>query len=275
MKKLTTLLLAVMLIGSSSAQGTCQANFTSSTGNLDAFFTNTSTGGYDVTFWDFGDGNSSYSASPNHTYPSNGNYTVCLTIYDSLQTCYDSTCQTITIVDSTGNGGPCDASFNYIDSTCYIWFTSADQTNNHYWDFGDGNTSIDIEPIHQFTTNGTYVVCLEVIDSLQNCSDFVCDTIVINCMPMSIKENSPLEIGLLYPNPVVNTLNFTFNAADIQNIHVSVLDISGRLMFTEKQTTSIGFNKVTLSTENLSKGTYLLKVSEKYNSTSQTVKFVK
>jgi len=275
MKKITTLLVALLFIGSSQAQGTCQANFTASTGNLDAFFSNTSTGGYDATFWDFGDGSTSYSTNPNHTYPVNGNYTVCLTVYDSLQTCYDSACQTVTVFDSTGNGSSCDASFNYIDSTCYMWFTSTDQTNNHYWDFGDGNTSNDDNPIHQFASNGTYVVCLQIIDSLQGCSDYVCDTLVINCMPLNIEENISFDIGLLYPNPVVNALNFTYSTSEIQSITISVLDITGKIVLSEIQTSSIGFNKCSIATDQLSRGTYILSISNKSNSTSKTVKFVK
>ncbi len=261
--------------GSCGTTSSCQADFTSMTGNLDGFFTNTSTGGYDATYWDFGDGSFSYATDPNHTYPVNGNYTVCLTIYDSLQTCFDSTCQTVTIIDSSGNGGGCDASFSYIDSTCYIWFVPANQSNPHYWDFGDGNNSSDIEPIHQYASNGTYVVCLEITDSLQVCYDFQCDTIVVTCMPLNITENSSFEIGSLYPNPVADELNFTFTTSEIQDISISTLDITGKLISTENQSTLVGNNKVTLSTETLSSGTYLLRIVNKSNSTSKTVKFVK
>ena len=275
MKKLITITTALFLCFLGNAQGSCQANFTSITGNLDGFFTNTSTGGYDATFWDFGDGNSSNAADPNHTYPANGNYTVCLTIYDSLQTCFDSTCQTVTIIDSSGNGGNCDASFTHMDSTCYMWFTSGSQNNPHYWNFGDGNSSSDINPIHQYDSNGTYLVCLEVNDSLQGCYDFYCDTIVINCMPLNIEENSLFELGLIYPNPVSDELNFTFNSLEVQNITISILDITGKLISSETQSTLVGFNKSTLSTESLSSGTYILRIFNKSNSTSKTVKFVK
>ncbi|MBI1184855.1 PKD domain-containing protein, partial [bacterium] len=52
----------------------------------------------------------------------------------------------------------------------------------YIWNFGDGNTSTywnarDVS--HHYTSVGTYNVCLQVIDSLANCSDTYCDSIYI------------------------------------------------------------------------------------------------
>jgi murein DD-endopeptidase MepM/ murein hydrolase activator NlpD len=43
-------------------------------------FTNTSTGDYTASLWDFGDGSSSKAKSPSHTYSTPGEYTVTLTV---------------------------------------------------------------------------------------------------------------------------------------------------------------------------------------------------
>jgi|GEM_PF-2605127 len=80
------------------------ANFNVSTSNLTADFSNTSTDsdGSIVSYsWDFGDGNSSNSANPSHSYNAAGTYTVNLTVTDD-DGASDSTSQPITVIDATG-----------------------------------------------------------------------------------------------------------------------------------------------------------------------------
>jgi hypothetical protein len=47
---------------------------------LTVVFTNTSTGAYDASLWEFGDGNTGTSDSPTYSYPEPGTYTVALTV---------------------------------------------------------------------------------------------------------------------------------------------------------------------------------------------------
>lgn len=72
------------------------ANFTFTTNNGYALFTNTSTGGW-LTDWNFGDGNTSTAGNPGHTYTVDGTYTVCLTSTSNLG-CSDTICQSVQIV---------------------------------------------------------------------------------------------------------------------------------------------------------------------------------
>ncbi len=67
---------------------------------FDANFTNTTTFSTSV-LWNFGDGNTSTTASPTHTYAVAGNYWVCLTAYDE---CGDSAtfCDSVSIAGNVG-----------------------------------------------------------------------------------------------------------------------------------------------------------------------------
>lgn len=69
------------------------------TGSLTVDFTDASTGPVANYLWDLGDGNTSTAQNPSHTYSTDGNYTVCLTV-TSASGCQDSVCQTITIAGS-------------------------------------------------------------------------------------------------------------------------------------------------------------------------------
>ena len=78
--------------GTVSEPAADQASFSSSINFLDVSFTNTSTPG--TYSWDFGDGNSSTSTNPTHSYAMPGTYTVCLTVTSSCgtnQACFDVT----------------------------------------------------------------------------------------------------------------------------------------------------------------------------------------
>ncbi len=60
------------------------AAFTSSSSGLTISFTDQSTGNIQSWAWDFGDNNTSTAASPTHTYSSNGNYIVTLTVTNNF-----------------------------------------------------------------------------------------------------------------------------------------------------------------------------------------------
>ena len=154
---------------------TCQASFTTTyQGNLIQFLNN-STGPYTQVYWDFGDGTNSTTISPWHQFAQPGVYTVCLTVGDSATTCFDTYCQTVAYQGS----GNCDASFTTVDSAGFTWFLPTVYNPNYYyyWSFGDGNSSTQIYPVHQYATQGTFLACLTLIDSSTNCFTTFCDSV--------------------------------------------------------------------------------------------------
>ncbi|MBF90525.1 MAG: hypothetical protein CMP75_02025 [Flavobacteriales bacterium] len=80
----------------------CEADFIFQQDGETIELVNISTGMYVSESWDFGDGNTNNSSSkPTHTYTVNGEYNVCLILYESLNDSTtlicDTTCQTIII----------------------------------------------------------------------------------------------------------------------------------------------------------------------------------
>ncbi|MCB9235957.1 MAG: PKD domain-containing protein [Bacteroidia bacterium] len=150
------------------------ASFNTSVSGATATFTNTATGGLS-TLWDFGDGNTSTSTSPSHTYTASGSYTVCLSSTNSCGT--DSVCQTVNICL------PMTANFTSSVSSLTASFT--DMTSpaavSWQWDFGDGNTSTQQNPSHTYATSGSYTVCL--IANTTCSADTVCKTVFLCQVP--------------------------------------------------------------------------------------------
>ena len=74
-------------------------------------FTNLSLGSEISNYhWSFGDTCTSSAQNPSHQYQQGGYYNVCLTVWNSLTTCYNTTCKEVTVGDQSSD---CFADFIY------------------------------------------------------------------------------------------------------------------------------------------------------------------
>lgn len=195
---------------------------TSSTVGTPITFFNASIGSSNAS-WSFGDGFSSNAYSPIHIYNSPGWYNVCLTINDS--NCIDVTCDSI-YVDSSFT---IQAAFSYVQQgNNQVSFTngSTQRANmTYYWDFGDGSTSTEMSPTHQYTSGGNYKVCLIATDRATNISSMYCENFVDPSATIGVREYAEKEINV-YPNPVSNLL--TIDAEGVSKVRV--LNATGLLV---------------------------------------------
>jgi PKD repeat protein len=180
-----------VLVSGASGTPACASNFTMSVSGGTVTFTNTSSNfaATGTGSWNFGDGNSATTsgmAGTTHTYTQNGTYTVCLAINDQASNCSDTYCNTVTITGLGGGGGNCSASFTASESQGVATFvntsTNLSAGGIGIWNFGDGNfgTSLGMSSIpHTYTSNGVYLVCLTIQDSLTGCTDTWCDSLQV------------------------------------------------------------------------------------------------
>jgi gliding motility-associated-like protein len=117
--------------------------------------------------WNFGDGNVSTQQNPQHLYSVPGSYTVKLIVTSGIG-CSDSTTQTVIVKPVP------IASFSF-DTVCaqddHVTFLNTSSGGVAYqWDFGDGNTSTLMNPIHTYANGGTYSVTL-IVENNVNCFD--------------------------------------------------------------------------------------------------------
>ena len=138
----------------------------------DAVFKNQSLGGLNF-LWDFGDGTTSTEDEPTHLYNNVGTYRVTLQAFDSTS-CnkVDSTSFTIT-VSSIPN-----ASFMYNplqpqENTVTNFMNQSTGATQYLWNFGDGDTTNDVNPSHIFPATSTYNVCLKATNDA-GCADDTC-----------------------------------------------------------------------------------------------------
>ncbi|MEM9832526.1 MAG: PKD domain-containing protein [Bacteroidota bacterium] len=147
---------------------------------LEVTFTNTSM--YvdsSSVFWDFGDGTTSTEWNPVHVYEVSGVYTISLQASNELGVVVTEE-QTI-VVDLTQ--GPM-ADFRprlaqrYIRNEDIFFTNRSQRSDTYFWDFGDGTTSTQEEPTHQYADTGRYDITLIAQNAL-GCVDTLVKEIII------------------------------------------------------------------------------------------------
>lgn len=125
-------------------------------------FTDVSTGTIIARAWSFGDGATSSAQNPSHTYTAPGAYTVTLTV-----TGPDSS-DAITKTNYIAVAQPPVAAFSAVPTSgtapLEVDFTdlSGGAITGRSWSFGDGGSSTAQDPVHTYTSSGSYTVTLTV-----------------------------------------------------------------------------------------------------------------
>lgn len=172
------------------------SNFVASNNLLNATFTNQSQGGTSY-LWDFGDGQTSTSLSPNHTYANFGTYNVCLI---ATNTCgSDTTCMPVTIACPNPVSG-----FSFTTTGFNATFSdgSTGSPSSWAWDFGDGNSSTQQNPSHTYAAPGIYTVCLITTNTCG--ADTSCQTLTVCAQPNSAFTFTTSGLSATFTNSSTN-----------------------------------------------------------------------
>ncbi len=239
--------------------------------------------------WTFGDSSAaSTMTNPTHTYAQSGTYWVTLTLDDSLNNCTSTYTDSVVIVLSNSL---CTASFTIAkDSSAthkVILYNNSSNASTHTytWDFGDGTSKTGRTPIHTYTTFGSYEVCLDIDDTVLNCTASFCDTVGMDSLGnlkagFGIEVKEPIAVGIdeeqdayaslnIFPNPAKNQLNI-----DLREINdvltIRLMDMSGRVVV--ESNNNLGGNIETLDISLLNRGIYFILLDN--GSTQKVEKFI-
>jgi len=138
------------------------ASPTSGPAPLTATFTNTSTGEYITSLWNFGDGITSTLTNPTHTYTTASTYTVTLTVSDGVDSNTITRTNYITVYTPVQADFTASPTSGIAPLTVVFTNTSTGDYMTSLWDFGDGITSTLTSPTHIYTAAGIYTVTLTV-----------------------------------------------------------------------------------------------------------------
>ena len=258
--------------------------------------------------WSFGDGTPlSTSENPAHTFSASGTYNVCLTV--SNNGCVGTYCQA-TYVDLAWwsnfpfNSSNCNAAFllagNSVNNgVITIVDVSQGAGANYSWSFSNGSTSNSQTPFFTLNNSGSYLLCLTVSNPTINCVATFCDTITIDSVGNVFKSNVSNSNGVvgvniiaspklstvtsiknvesnnsieLMPNPINSNAVLTMKSEKSENVRIDLVDVTGKVVFTDNIINAAGSNTHTLDFSSISNGVYFLKTNG--NASSDIIKLV-
>lgn len=148
-----------------------------------------------------------------------------------------------------------------------LFNNTSTHSSEFYWDFGDGTTSTDTFPTHQYANEGFYTVQL-IVTSCE-----YADTITkqVYASDIGVQElNASAEV-LLYPNPAADVLYISLaNYLQGENYQVNVYDNIGHIVL------QVRLNQMVnqLNVEKLVSGMYHININNLEGNT-KTYKFIK
>ncbi len=214
-------------------------------------FTDNSTGA--TTWdWDFGEGADPATANaqgPHEVvYSTAGSKTVSLTIDQGI---------TQTKTDYITVQPDAVAGFTWTQQNRTITFINTSENADAYsWNFGDGNTTNEENPVHTFEEDGTYNVSLIAIPVLCD-DDMYIEEIVINTVGISDPETE--DAISVFPNPGDGIFNINI-AEDWENCTISLFDASGQIMLKQNYSGAQKGSSLTFGNHQIKSGIYILNI---------------
>ncbi|NLV26261.1 MAG: PKD domain-containing protein [Methanomicrobiales archaeon] len=128
-------------------------------------FKDLSTGNISDWFWQFGDGNISSEQEPTNFFPEFKEYNVNLTVYNTYYQDVSSFNETVNITEMRAPLADFIGYPRIVERDEDVYFEQKAQgpeISSYLWEFGDGQTSTNPNPVHQYTLPGKYNVNLTV-----------------------------------------------------------------------------------------------------------------
>ncbi|MCB0482759.1 MAG: T9SS type A sorting domain-containing protein, partial [Flavobacteriales bacterium] len=146
--------------------------------------------------------------------------------------------------------------------------TNTSTGNVHWWDFGDGDTSVFPLPRHLYAAAGTYTVTYKNSNICGEATSAKEITLIL----LGLNEN---EIGnnfVLFPNPNNGNFNIHMDNAHGAAVSIEVIDITGKIIHSENYGSIATELNKEVNLNNLNAGMYMLNL--RANDKMETIRFI-
>ncbi len=154
------------------------------------------------------------------------------------------------------------ATFTRSFSADTVLFTDGSvNATSRAWNFGDtasgvNDTSTMQNPIHLFSSNGLYNVCLRV-SGVMGCSDSTCQLMLISTLGSTVIDSH--NYVSIFPNPTTDLVTLSFSLLNTENVTIELVNTLGQRVYSSlHDRLPAGKSQVEIVTANLSSGVYQL-----------------
>ncbi len=148
------------------------------------------------------------------------------------------------------------ANFSYTISNSVITITDISKFGqNIVYYFGDGDSSLQANPTHTYSTNGAYTIKMLVSNSCG--TDTLEKTLRIIT---GLNENVKQPTLLVYSNPVGSILNIDLLDLPKKNLQINLVDLKGAVLYKHFYSESDQLIKLDVSA--FSSGIYILRIRQ-------------
>ncbi len=151
-----------------------------------------------------------------------------------------------------------------IDGKKYQFTSTSNNATTYLWKFGDGNTSTEKNPIHEYAVNGNYTVWLKVQNCTLSDSNYHYLNIGSSAIPKPLEQK--VEIQIL-PNPASQEISIQSNSRYVGEEYV-ILNQKGGIVLKgilEEENSHV-------SIRDLPNGLYLFRLGSQQN---KAIRFIK
>lgn len=164
--------------------------------------------------WSFGDGNTSASPNPTHVYLNAGSGTLTYSaqlIEGDANGCKDTSIKIIKVFPKPSALFTASPTTVFIPNELVNCSNLSSGNTSNFWQFGDGSTSNDVNPSHEYASEGEYQITL-IITSDKGCKDTfsLSDKIIV-------LEESSIQVPNAFTPNLSGSNGGTFNKDDLNN----------------------------------------------------------
>jgi len=189
--------------------------------------------------------------NPQVVYNTPGTYPVTLSVTNA----FGSNSLTLVGYIEVGEGPTAGFTAEINMGTVDLTNTSTGGTT-YEWDFGDGGTSMEENPTHNYTANGTYTITQTVTND--------CGTMTFTEDVMIVVTSTTLPEAVsafnFYPNPNDGSFYLEIEATPTKELQVQLYDIVGRKMMSQYFDFNSGQLSHRFDMRHLASGTYVLQL---------------